>query len=149
MNITPTSATSALAQSLPGSERMPKQSLGQDDYLRLLSVQFATQDPLNPVDDTSFIAEMANFTSLETSAKLAAEFERFADQSLISSANALLGRVVTVDPAEGEPVSGVVSAVRTTDEGPLLTVNGGEYAVSDVRRVELSGNSTTETSTQP
>ena len=45
--------------------RSPKKVLDQDDFLELLITQFSTQDPLNPVTDTAFIAQMAEFTALE------------------------------------------------------------------------------------
>ena len=47
--------------------RSPKKVLDQDDFLELLITQFSTQDPLNPVTDTAFIAQMAEFTALELS----------------------------------------------------------------------------------
>ncbi len=39
-------------------------SLGQGDFLRLLTVQMQQQDPFNPVDNTEMLAQMAQFSSL-------------------------------------------------------------------------------------
>ncbi|PKK84425.1 MAG: hypothetical protein CVT49_03630 [candidate division Zixibacteria bacterium HGW-Zixibacteria-1] len=41
------------------------QALGKDDFLQLLVAQLTHQDPLEPMDDTQFIAELAQFSSLE------------------------------------------------------------------------------------
>lgn len=149
MSIDATSSAYASTVQLDGSERIPKQNLGQEDYLKLLAVQYATQDPLSPMDDTTFIAEMANFTALETNAQLASNFQEFADQSAVTSAQALLGRTVTVENPDLDPITGIVSAVRKTSDGPLVTVNGAEFSVTDVRRVALTTETTSENSTQP
>jgi flagellar basal-body rod modification protein FlgD len=43
----------------------PQKTMGQNDFLRLLTVQMQNQDPTNPVDNTKMIADMAQFSSLQ------------------------------------------------------------------------------------
>jgi len=58
------SATSASSNS-DTSARVPQKSLGQADFLKLLTTQLAHQDPSKPMDDASFIAQMAQFSTLQ------------------------------------------------------------------------------------
>ncbi|MDP4153159.1 MAG: flagellar hook capping FlgD N-terminal domain-containing protein [Bacillota bacterium] len=45
--------------------RKVTKTLGKDEFLQILVAQLQNQDPLNPMDDTDFIAQMAQFSSLE------------------------------------------------------------------------------------
>jgi flagellar basal-body rod modification protein FlgD len=135
------SATSASAY-LPGTERVPQKSLGQKEFFKLLSVQLAAQDPLKPMEDTDFIAQMANFSSLEMMNQLTTSFSAFTTQQDFSAAQNLIGRNVTLlDPTNTE-VTGLVSAVYKDGEDTLITVNGADYEVSSVRRVEQTATPT-------
>ena len=55
-------------------------SLGQGDFLRLLTVQMQQQDPLNPVDNKEMLAQMAQFSSLAGVTETNAMLERIADK---------------------------------------------------------------------
>ena len=55
-------------------------SLGQGDFLRLLTVQMQQQDPFNPVDNKEMLAQMAQFSSLAGVAETNASLEQIADK---------------------------------------------------------------------
>jgi flagellar basal-body rod modification protein FlgD len=60
------SGTSGTAPTSTGSAPPPRaEALGRDAFLRLLTTQLAHQDPLKPQSDTEFIAQLAQFSSLE------------------------------------------------------------------------------------
>ncbi len=121
-----------------GVVRARKTTLGSEDFMKLLAVQFQSQDPMKPMEDTAFIAQMAQFSSLEQSNSLVKEMGQLrSDQQNIAAAG-FLGRIVTVEDADGLPVMGEVSAVESTAAGPALVIDGIKYQLSSVRRVELA-----------
>ncbi|MFW6208319.1 MAG: flagellar hook capping FlgD N-terminal domain-containing protein, partial [Spirochaetota bacterium] len=76
------------------------QELGKDDFLQLLITQLKHQDPTKPMDDKQFIAQMAQFSSLEQMTNLGQEFAKIS--GIVSRGNALnlLGKQVEI--LEGE-----------------------------------------------
>ncbi|MGF1449120.1 MAG: flagellar hook assembly protein FlgD [Opitutales bacterium] len=105
-----------------GLNREIKKELGSDDFLQLLTTQMVNQDPLEPMDDTSFIAEMANFTSLEQMQTLVESFNDFNNsQQLLSSQNYIGMDVTWVLPGrtaeEDVVVTGQVEQVRVVTDG--------------------------------
>ncbi len=59
-----TSASGGISGALSGN-----QQLGQNDFLKLLVTQLKNQDPLKPMDNTAFVAELAQFSQLDQSTK--------------------------------------------------------------------------------
>ncbi|HEX9785082.1 MAG TPA: flagellar hook capping FlgD N-terminal domain-containing protein [Opitutaceae bacterium] len=137
-------ANSAADISSTASQRIPKKTLGQEEFFKLIATQLSAQDPLKPMEDTSFIAQLANFSALENSSQLVTQFEQFKGQQEMTSAQNLLGRTVSLTHPDAGDVTGVVTAVDRTDDGMFITVNGMDYEVGTVRRVELTGNTGSE-----
>ena len=120
-----------------------KKTLDIDDFLKLLTVQFTSQDPMKPMEDTQFISQMASFTSLEQMQTLNKDFSEFSKSQGISSASNYLGKQVTVfDAATASgTVSGLVNGISVdATKGPMLTVNGKDYPLSVVKSVALTAN---------
>ena len=104
--------------------------------MKLLAVQFQMQDPMKPMEDSAFIAQMAQFSALEQSSSLAREMTQLrADQSRVT-ANSYIGLNVTVENSSGESVTGLVSAVDISGSAPQLIVDGNAYPLSAVLLVE-------------
>lgn len=120
--------------------RQPGEVLDKHDFLRLLTVQLKYQDPMDPIKDQDFIAQLAQFTSLEQIQNLNATMERFValQTSTLATAQAaaLIGRTVTVyDEQLGTTVEGKVNAVRFDQGLPLLVVGEGVYTLGDVVQI--------------
>lgn len=143
MTITPihSLATSAGATQGPTSpvatSTLQQKNLSQDDFLKLLSVQFQQQDPLQPVDDTAFIAQMAQFTSLEQQSSINTQVTALNSSQQDTAATLLLGQTVSVKKSDGTTVSGLVSSVDLSGTTPQITVNGAAYPYSSVTKVSF------------
>ena len=63
MNVLETSRATSQTQGAQGKK--PDNRMGKDEFLKLLTTQMQAQDPLNPMDNTEFVSQLSQFTSLE------------------------------------------------------------------------------------
>ena len=113
--------------------RQPQQNLGKDDFLKILITQLSYQDPTSPMEDKEFIAQMAQFSTLEQMTAMASDFSRLTSMLLGSEASSSLGKNVEI--IEGERViQGLVQAV-TRGEIPQVLVNGSFFNWDNVSKV--------------
>lgn len=112
------------ANYLPGATRTPVRTLKQEDFLKLVMAQLTNQDPLKPQADTQFIAQMAQFTTLEQSKAMQGDIAQLQKQQQFLQANSLLGRQVSVVDESGNLFQGTVSAVEVHAGDPYLVVGG-------------------------
>lgn len=111
------------------SSKSTSSILGKDDFLKLLVTQMQYQDPLNPQTDTDFIAQLAQFSSLEQMQNLNAT-------TVNSQALSLVGKevVVTSTSATGNAttVKGTVDYVTIKNGDAYLSIDGTLYPAEDV-----------------
>ena len=88
--------------------RQASQQLGKDDFLKLLITQLTNQDPTSPMEDTQFISQMAQFSSLEQMTNMNESFNKMASMINSSQAASVLGRTVEVDVLEGDTYSPLI-----------------------------------------
>lgn len=103
--------------------------LDQNDFLKLLTMQLQNQDPMNPQTNTDFVAQMAQFTSLEQSKEMSSNMALMRQQEEVQTATLLLGRAVLLSDGS----AGTVDKVTLQKDGsPRLLVGGKEYSLSQV-----------------
>jgi len=95
--------------------------LTQNDFLKVLLTQLQFQDPLKPMDNEQFMAQMAQFTALEQANETNAKMDNLlsiqsADQSL-----SLLNKTVQVNLSNGNQV-GQVTTIQFQQGVPVFTV---------------------------
>jgi flagellar basal-body rod modification protein FlgD len=111
-----------------------KSVLGQDDFLKILITQLKNQDPLQPMQDREFIAQMATFSSLEQMTKMNSSIQEMRGM-MLGQATSYVGKEISYevnlyDHETGEMTgkevySGVVTGIEN-EKGKtyLLTANG-------------------------
>lgn len=118
--------------------RVPVKMLGQDEFLKLLVTQMQNQDPMAPMQDTEFIAQMAQFTSLEQSRQMGSDMAEMRTQQGMQHAVSLIGQHVTVAFGEGERHSGIVREVQKEGDEPKLIIDGKSFDLQDVIHVSAT-----------
>lgn len=113
-------------------------SLGKDEFLKIVMTQLQNQDPLNPMQDKEFIAQMAQFSTLEQTTNMASMLEKFLNiqsDSLLKYSE-LIGKQVDWKNDE-ESGSGIVKSIKQNGTEIVLELENGE---------EVSSNSVIEVS---
>ncbi len=122
------------------TSRDPIKELNKDAFLELLTVQLRYQDPMSPMADQDFIAQMAQFSSLEQTQNLVESMNRFTDSFMrvnaVGQASSLLGREVeAVDSETGEKTTGKVTKVAFVDGEPKLYLGDKVFSMWDVKSI--------------
>ena len=118
---------------LNANGRQPSHELGKDDFLKILITQMTNQDPTSPLENTEFIAQMAQFSSLEQMTNMSRSFERLTAMINSTEAQSTLGHTVEVDL--GDTVAQGVAEAMTRGMNPQVKVNGTFYDMSKIRAV--------------
>lgn len=131
-------------------ETTPKSNeLGQSAFLELMITQLKNQDPLSPQDNTAFVAQLAQFSSVESLDKLNNNFDSFTNNFVANQAlqaSSLVGRSVSV-PSDTTvlDLGGVVSAsVELPASTGRVQVNIYNEAGALVDKAELGSQSAGE-----
>jgi flagellar basal-body rod modification protein FlgD len=110
-----------------------KATLDRDDFLKILITQLQHQDPSAPLQDKEFIAQMAQFSSLEQMTNMSQSFAKLTGLLASSEASGFLGKNVTIVDGERQ-VSGLVTEVIRGDH-PLVGVNGEYFDVDMIQKI--------------
>ncbi len=139
-SIAATSAVSSSTLTDNTSARVAKKTLGQDDFIKLLTTQMSNQDPMNPVSDTQQIAQLAQFSSLQSMNSLLTN-------SQLASASSMIGKNVTATAADGSVANGTVDSALLNAGTVYVTIGGQPYAYSTISEVKPASTATTSTTT--
>lgn len=128
-NTTTTPSTTGTGSSASGSTNLPG-GLNESSFLTLLSAELKYQNPLHPMNNTTFIGELAQFSTLSATTSeettLKSILSAVQGQNPLMAAAQLIGKTVTTTNGQGQ-----VTGVTTSSSGVTLDVKGlGTVAIS-------------------
>lgn len=129
----------SVGQTTPSQPRTSVSAAGrldENDFFMLLAMQLRHQDPLSPMENTEYVSQLAQFSSLEAVKNLSDAFALFTRGQAIAQASALLGkRGEGLNPHSGQAVSGTVSAVRLEGAVVMVQIGDVEIPLTNVAKV--------------
>jgi flagellar basal-body rod modification protein FlgD len=112
--------------------KQDKDAFSMDNFFNLLLAEMSNQDPLEPMSNTDFIGNLANFTALK--AQQDALYYQNANY-----AQSLVGKTVTVPDYSGNSglrfLSGIVTSMNVTDGEFSVKVNGKDHPLSSIMEI--------------
>jgi flagellar basal-body rod modification protein FlgD len=126
-----TTASSGSSATSSATATATKGALGENDFLNLLMTQLKNQDPLNPMKDTEFIAQLAQFNSLQQMTSLNSTLSSYVSQQNAMNAINMVGKQISTSDGK----SGVVTKVGFDNGNISIYVGDNKYAMSDITGV--------------
>jgi len=147
MIVNSTQITGFKAEAPEAVERVPVKMLGQNEFLKLLVTQMRNQDPMQPVSDTEFIAQMAQFSSLEQTKTMSADITKLRQGNDFLQATNLLGKEVRLNLGGMEFTKGIVTDLNVKDGEARIIVGEKTYTLDQVNSVSAEAPETEENTT--
>ncbi len=120
-------ATSTQTSTSSSQQKKPDE-LGKMDFLNILVTQLRYQDPMNPLDDKEFIAQLAQFSTLE-------QMTEQTKWAQMSYGLGLVGQEVLFRTDDGQYGQGVIKSLRMVDGQPLLSFGETDIRLDQVIEV--------------
>lgn len=133
LNSTP--ALGVPSKSTTAASKTGPDQLGKQEFLKLLIAQLRNQDPMKPMEDREFIAQLAQFSTLETMQNLDKRLEALANAQALGQAAAMIGKRVEAKLTDGTALTGLVSEVRVVSGNLQLMINGQAVPLNQVTTI--------------
>lgn len=117
--------------------------LGKDDFLRILVTQLQHQDPMEPLQDREFIAQMAQFSTVEQISNMA-QYQKLTYESLsglngitssIGFLSSMIDKEVEWTSEEGTTQTGIVTGIRMSKGESFVEVGENLLPLGEIVRV--------------
>lgn len=133
-SVTTKDAVATTSDTSSSSSLSDATSLGKDEFLTLLIAQLENQDPLEPMENTEFASQLAQFSSLEQMTNVNTNLESI--MAVQETANQLsvlgfIGKEITYSDG-----SGIVTGISYDADGTYLMIGDTSVNINDVTQVE-------------
>jgi flagellar basal-body rod modification protein FlgD len=105
----------------PSATTNQASNLGLEDFMKILLTQLQYQDPLKPMDNQEFMAQIAQFTSLEQTQELNDKIDQLITNQAALQSVGLIGRTVDISTTTGQ-VTGTVASLSLQGDSPQISV---------------------------
>ena len=111
--------------------------LGKEEFLNLLVTQLTYQDPMNPMDSTQSIAQLAQFSALEQMQNVNTQIETLRQASGLTDAMFLQGQYIEAMSSDGSTYTGMVEGAGWGTNGLILTIGGVAVPMANIVDLKL------------
>jgi flagellar basal-body rod modification protein FlgD len=115
-------------------------NLGENDFLQLLVAQLKYQDPTQPTDPSTFIAQTAQFTQVQDLENLTTTVAKLIQTDGMSTATAMLGKTVQFKDGNGVSRTGTVTSAAASADGVQLGVGSYQTDLTSVTQVSANAS---------
>lgn len=120
--------------------------ISKNGFYKVLAAELQNQDPTSGGDSTQYIAQMAQFTSLEQMVNLNTAMQQLLVSQKFQEGSLMIGKIAKVYVDEDNYITGEVTGARLGDNSINIIIDGKECSMEDV--VELTAK-TEEVSVPP
>ena len=136
MEIAAIASAAEAQQTNPSDNVFGDQFIGKDGFLKLLITQMQNQDPLEPMSNEDFAAQLAQFSSLEQMQNLNEGFSNMMNLNKVSTTASLIGKEVVYQNQEtGHDITGKVNRVIIKSDGIYFNIDGQEVNSDHIREI--------------
>ena len=119
------------AGTVGSNDQLQSSVISQEEFLKVLLTQLRFQDPMKPLDNQEFLAQMAQFSGLEQTRQLNDRIDTLLTIQSTTQSIGLLGATVDVSTEAGKK-QGIVSAMTFEDGAPVFTITAGQEVLTGV-----------------
>lgn len=139
MAVNSVSTSTLSSEQLASASRAVSNELDKDAFLKLLIAELSNQDPLNPMDDREFIAQMAQFSTLEQMTNMTKALEGMSSMEQYSAVNYVGKKIVFNQEDSAGTVTPVIATVLAVwfdpTDGVILDTELGMVPLKQIEGV--------------